>query len=544
MTWNEGTATDYLDLLGQLEEVLTSRHVATVAVNAGGTGYTAGEVLNVAGGTSTHTAQLEVVTVSSGVITAVRVYRGGAYTVDPTTTANAATTTSLDTEGNAVSGGSSATFDLTMDDTGWTVLAKDQVTTTAAVVAGGSGYTNGDVLTVVGGVLAPGETAATYTATVSAGAVTSLALLAAGQYEVLPGTGAQLSGGTGTGATATVSGTDPGAGVDYSLVFEGDAGANTDPLVGIRSYSDRNDETGVNTVSNWALFGMTTHSTLLNLHLQANVSPGFESDGTITSSTTGDGAFVPLSAVSAGDTMTWAIRATSRAVTIAVQLPSATTDHVAQASFGLFNQFGITTEFPFPAYVAGSSDRAKVWYRDTSAIFGGISEVISRSNGPFFVWDSSVGSWKTARAGTIGTNTTTTPTFTNVGNVSPRVNVWPLGASNVKSGDDQIWAAAGSAGFDNVDLTEASSPMEITPTPDSSGDYFPLYPVIVQQSDTSTSTYKLFGEIDGAFWFHEGGQVVGTGDRHVKTTTPFERYRVFQNGTRVEPYSFLAIKED
>ena len=74
--------------------------VSSIAV--GGTGYTAGDVLTISGGTSAQTAQLTVSTVSAGVITAVTVTRGGDYTVAPTNPASVTGGT-----------GTGATFNLT-----------------------------------------------------------------------------------------------------------------------------------------------------------------------------------------------------------------------------------------------------------------------------------------------------------------------------------------------------------------------------------------------------------------------------------------------
>ena len=69
---------------------------------------------------------------------------------------------------------------------------------TATVAAGGTGYTNGDVLTVVGGT----GTAATLTVTgVSAGAITTVSVTTAGSYSVFPPSPASVTGGTGASAT-------------------------------------------------------------------------------------------------------------------------------------------------------------------------------------------------------------------------------------------------------------------------------------------------------------------------------------------------------
>ena len=95
MTYNSGTATDYLDMLSQLVQVVTSRNLASITLVAGGSGYEVSEILNIdnTGSTRTHDAKIEVLTVDGGgAILTARVSRGGAYTVDPTDVTAAATT--------------------------------------------------------------------------------------------------------------------------------------------------------------------------------------------------------------------------------------------------------------------------------------------------------------------------------------------------------------------------------------------------------------------------------------------------------------------
>jgi len=78
--------------------------------------------------------------------------------------------------------------------TGNTILAS------AAVVGGGTSYTNGDVLTVVGGTL--NTVAATLNVTgVSGGVITSVSVNNAGNYRRFPTNPVSVTGGTGTGAT-------------------------------------------------------------------------------------------------------------------------------------------------------------------------------------------------------------------------------------------------------------------------------------------------------------------------------------------------------
>lgn len=82
----------------------TSRATAAT-VSAGGTGYTVGDILTVVGGVGTIPVQLEVSTVSLGVITAVTIADSGSYTTAPTSPASVTGGT-----------GSSATFTLTFTE--------------------------------------------------------------------------------------------------------------------------------------------------------------------------------------------------------------------------------------------------------------------------------------------------------------------------------------------------------------------------------------------------------------------------------------------
>lgn len=537
MTYNVGTATDYIDMLDQLIQVATSRNLDALVVNAGGTGHAIGDIIDIdaTGSTSTHICQIEVVTLSGSAIATARIYRGGAYTVDPTTiVANA--------QSGSSGSGTGATFDLTFAATGWTQLAREEEAVSTVIAAGGTGYTNGstDVLTVIGGVLAEGGSPATFTATVAGGIVTSAALLSAGDYEVAPTSPALTSVAPtgGTGCTLTITWADVSG--DTLVVLQGNAGSAIDPLVGIKTYSSETDETGANTVYNWALFGMTSWSSLSALHQQANISPGFSvvDDGTITTSTTGDGTFVPLK-TSGGVAIDWFLSVTGRRIALVCRVEGASTVHYPHASFGLLNPFGITTELPFPAYVCGSSDRKRVWFSDTSAIFGGMSEVIERNNGPFFAW-APEGEWINCKNALISSNTATTPNYAAESDV-PRANIWPLGPSSIITGDDIIHAAAPSLGFDNDDLTLTVSAMAIYRTPDTGGDLFPLFPVTAIQADSASGFYRTFGEIDGVFWLHAADSGMSSQDR---ITQDGDAYLISQNGTRIQPYSFLALRED
>lgn len=534
MTFLTGTSTDYIDMLNQFIQVVTSDHLHTVAIAAGGTGYTVGDVLGITGtgGTATHLAKIEVVTVAGGVITAARVNNGGAYTVAPTTVvANAAT-------GGT---GAGATFNLTFAATGWTLTRRNKVAASAVVSAGGTGYGVGNTLTVQGGILGNNGVAATFTvATLSGSAVATLTLASAGQYEVPPSNPAIVTGGAGTGATLTVTYANKTG--DTVVMLTGDGGgSNIDPICVIKTYQGT-DEGTTNTTYNWALFMTTAASITQPAHQLSNITPGFKSDGSgdMTVSVSGDGAFVPLKTTDAFN-MTWWISATGRRIHAVFKVSGPATTFYSSLSMGLLNPLGITSEAPYPAYVMGSSDRVKVWYRDTTTVFSGISVPISRQNGPCFVWSQNNGVWLSTKSASITNNISLTPGY---GTTSPHCVIWPIGYTAARVAvDDILWVAAtnGTTDFDNAGLSQTSLPLVIYRTPNTGGDLFPLYPLTVIQGNPTTLDYRTFGEIDGVFWFSLGGQLVGAEDRMSQSGT---FYKIFNNGNRTDSHMYFCIRED
>lgn len=119
---------------------------------------------------------------NGGTVTAItRTAGGSGYTTVPTWTATAPTT----------AGGVQATGTVTLS------------AVSAVVSAGGSGYLVGDVLTIAGGTFSSAVTVTV--ATLSGSAVATVTITSFGNYTVTPSNPASVTGGTGTGATFTLS---------------------------------------------------------------------------------------------------------------------------------------------------------------------------------------------------------------------------------------------------------------------------------------------------------------------------------------------------
>src|SRR5690349_12916820 len=119
MALSFGTSDNHATLLTALTEFILGDHVATVAINAGGSSFAANDTVTLTDGTFTRAAKFLVTTVSGGAITGLRIIDSGAYSVDPDLSAS----TSWSTSGS----GTGATFDMTMEVSNW-VKIKDDAT--------------------------------------------------------------------------------------------------------------------------------------------------------------------------------------------------------------------------------------------------------------------------------------------------------------------------------------------------------------------------------------------------------------------------------
>lgn len=80
MAWQKTTVTTYRDVLNRLVQMATSKNVTAVAINNAGTGYVAGEILTVPHAGAIMAATVEVLTVGGGgAITSVKLRDYGAY---------------------------------------------------------------------------------------------------------------------------------------------------------------------------------------------------------------------------------------------------------------------------------------------------------------------------------------------------------------------------------------------------------------------------------------------------------------------------------
>lgn len=550
MPFNSGTGiTDHIDLLDKLVEVVTSRYLESVTVNAGGTGHAVGDIIDITatGATSTEVAKLEVTSVAAGVIDGIRVYRAGAYTVDPTTTtgnAQSATTGS----------GTSATFDLTFTAAKWQVNRRTQEAASATIAAGGSGYTVGDLLTLQGGVQgdvndgSSAETAIAYVTSVSAGAVTGVDFTSTGarvgNYEEVPANPVATTGG-GTGCTLTVTWRDATFAENTGQVcmLQGEGSAGNDAIhVAIKTYEKT---IGFNTAYNWALLGTNSYNSGVPLHQQAGINAAAldTADGSLP---TGDvGSYMVLKPNDADPDMEWWISHTGRRITLVVKVQGPSNVQYSSAYLGFLNQMATDEEYAYPlAVISGTTDKDRLW-TDTTNLSGGILEAISFNNGdpngPIQVKQPG-GSWILLAAE--GSPNGSTRLVEGEYGVTPFFNTTTSPGSNRALTDD-----AGAMGFSqgtHFIIPPTGVPgtptAQLKPTPGTGSDYYWLHaPICYQRDGSDITSWQLYGEIDGIFWFTNGGNSVVSEDRFLQGT---KRYTIFQNGNRTQNWSYFALDED
>lgn len=521
-----GTSDNYRNLLEQLRQIATSEHIATAVVNNPGTGgtYVVGDVLTVSGGTGTHAATILVLGVTAGQIDDARILDGGAYSAPPSSPVSV-------TGG----GGTGATFDTTEDGPWWTELRATQQAVSATVGAGGSGYSVGNDITVVGG-LGVGTAAVFNVDSVSGGAVTAVSLVTAGSYEGVPTNPAATTGGAGTGATLNVtweSALDDQEGV---LILEGEGAGSDQIFVGIRSYNLTADDS-INTVRNWALAGFTGYSSVLTFNGQPGISPEHPA------SSSSGGAIVPLKTSDAFDMQFW-FYITARKIVGVVRTFDASVDAYPSFHLGWLDQAGTQVEFPYPIYIAGATSKPTVYWRNTvGGRISGLVEAIGSTAaddrpGPGF-YRKADGNWQECKNSMLND-------AANNRTQSRDATIYPMGQTIAVASlatEDQI--VADGVGFTWDDVfpptgIPGTPTVVLQPTEEASERY--LIPATLCLSTSGLVDLAVIGELHGVYSVTASPSgAVGAED--TITDDAGDVYRVFPNGNKFEDFSFLAIKE-
>ncbi len=436
------------EVLLRLIDLAVNDNAITVAIVAGGTGYTVGDILTVSGGTvvSGLTITLEVLAVAAGVITSIRIFNCGAYSAQP---ANPVAVT-------GGTGANDATFNLTFEAQNWTVLRNDAVSTSAIdYVAIQSGTTNPITL-------------------------------------------------------------------GRELILQGPGNAGTDEIfVGLMEIRDT-----IAGINNWHVAGFTGFGTLLDWLDQ----PGFSLHGTINQVS----SFVPLSS---GSIEAW-IHVGPRFIKGVFRMGTTYTNFC----MGFLNPYATPAEFPYPLYIGGSSGRTLQQFAESGVAMSGLCDPMA---------DTRTGGNVNGNAG-----------LRNLSGVWASVLNWTFaGGARAARDDRSVYPCStvdGGATFMPVEdrfigggtpendwldvIPNSATPgvqnSNLFPTPDSAGDQTQLVPCYVWER---TPTFALFGELPDIFWGSTSGANIVSEDR---VFVGGQAFRAFQQGNRTDAFAFVFLKED
>lgn len=449
MALSFGTSDNHATLLTALEEFILGDHVATVAINAGGTGFAANDTVTLTDGTFTKAARFLVTTVSGGAITGLRIIDSGAYSVDPDLSASTSWTTS--------GAGTGATFDMTMEVSNWTKIKDD----------------------------------------------------------------ATLDGST-----------------ERVVMFQETV---NDVFIGFRTYTR---VTGAQTAKNWVVLGMTSYNGGLPWYQQPDLSPGVSSvDGSVPAT----GGAIFLAKGSDAFDMDYWFHVNNRRVIVINKLRNATvtTPRYSSLYAGLLNPFGSNAEFPYPLYLAGSTNADVVSWNDLAPAFAfsGMTQLVAVTgrSGPGLYWHND-GSWKSVQNSSMSSVAATTR-----GQLNDYV-AYPCGKADPTAGPDvqiNIDNSAVCVQWGNIiqRSTFTAADFELWPTPDSGslGHKRMMVPMTIVLSNPPD--VDLAGEMDGVYFVSAAGSTLMTPEDQVDDGSG-NKFYVFPNGTYQQIDGFMAIRQD
>lgn len=387
---------------------------------------------------------------------------------------------------------------------GWTTQANSKEAVSAVVPGGGggTGYTVGDQLSLVGG---NGVTTASVfnVDTEAAGVVTGVSLVTAGSYHYEPPDSVATTGGTGTGCVLNLTWTPLTAATDQKRVILKGTGSGSDEIyVSIKAF----DNGGGAFI--WSLRGHTGFQDQVDLGSQPNTSP--------------EAAFVPLN----DSTITYWFYVTPRRIIGVFRIGST----YVNMYMGFLNQFGTAATYPYPLVVMGCSSLSTLVFSNSTAGMGGLCDPTNHDSnsavpGPGFVIDPG-GTWKTIR--NAGGDSGFRPK-------NDELVIWPAGQLFTAG----IWHHA-----TYFQVSQGSPLSVMKQTPDSaasSGFRFPLFPCIVQER---TPVPQILGELDNVRWAGAQTETSGQAVSEDVYNINGDDYTLFQNVNRTDHWAVVLVKRE
>ena len=568
-------STNYRDHLAKMVRMWTSRHVATAAVNAAGTGYAVGDLITINDAVFTAAQHLEFVAEvtaisgggGTGPVTALRIYSSGAY-------AQQALSATISTAGTGY-----AVDDILQLQGGSSRLPAKAVVT--GVSAGGVTSVSFAEPVYAGDGSEPGVYATTPSnpvSTVGVGNADKDGTLAyAGNddceltvtWSPIPTTltarPTTAKTGAGTGLTIDVTFAESGWAVDERdrhdftinsvtneriVVLVGDAtGYTNKPFI---AYITGSHTSGLKRRFSIACFGLIAHNPALPFDQQQDRSPNWDGANLLDG-----GSFLNFGEDPAGATfdMTshdgavdecdfWFSVNDLNVTAIMQILESATISDDGiywQHYAGYLDRIGTEVEAPYPMFIFGSSRSGGGDPQVGATNITSIAENRHGASGCGWYWDSTSSVWRDV----VNDDTSGTP------NVEQEVML-PIGRNFCNTSDQNLNIVIENAGLWIIDvwfeLDRSSATRVFRKIPGNTVDKFFLWPLTIMQKQSSASAAEdnFVGNVRNIFWT---GSDDGTGNRITNFSEDYieigsDRYIAFHNHVHTEPYQYIVVKWD
>ena len=546
MTWQYETgvgtdrATTYQDMLVKIVAFATSQKVATVAVNAAGTGWTTGDIATLTHAGAYLDAKFEV-TASAGAITALRIVANGAF-------------------GNRLA--------------------------SAAVSAGGTNYAVGNVLEVQGG--SAREKGKVTVATISGSAVLTVTLFeTGGAYSSTPANPAATTkigpnAGTGSGCTLTVTytglvgvsalavtGAGSSATVNITLaetgwsvdnrntnststngitnekevVLKGDAAGRTNkPYIGFVTFTKTS---GVNIRYIIGIHPMIAHNQATALSVQPGIL------GTVGTWGDDDTPYI-LCDENQLQQMDFWLSVNDRRICGVLDINSgaATSDDRQFMQFyaGFLNSFATEVEDPYSMFAFGAR-AANIDPSASTFSITGLNECIAPTglNTGIFFYRTEDSTWQYVY------NSRNLASSEQVNIIAPMGNIKEptFGITSSISSPADVVAFDGPIVIHTGigSLARASATRRLFPIPGTTPKHYPFPLTLVSRNTTNNVSLTLDflrGNLDGCYMIYNtdsaGTTIANFALDYI--TVGADRYRVFHNHVQRELYQYICIKED
>jgi hypothetical protein len=424
-------------------------------------------------------------------------------------------------------------------------LASNDNVKAAAIAGGGAGYVVGDVLTVVGGTIVSTLVATLEVTAEAAGVITGIRVFNCGAYSAQPGNPVSVTGGTGAGATFTLTFetnnwvvnrnvASSTAAINYPVIqggggtqilereiqLKGVGNAGTDEIyAGFLEVRDNAQGS-----FNWAIAGMTGFDSGQTWEDQ----PGFSyiSPNEIA-------AFVPL----ANAAIECWFYVSPRVLTGVMRIGSTYNNF----TIGFLNPFATPAEFPYPLYISGCSSKWNEIFSTSGVSQSGLvdpgANTASGGNprGPAGVRFVD-GQWWPITNWTFNGSTRSASAAAGV---YPCQQILPNSAyiapadKFIGTLPNQQWVAfcpdVGNPGTQAMNLFPSENP---------GGDETILVPTMVYFTSPSL---QILGELADMLWGTTTGANIVAQDRVIIGGV---YYRAFQNCNRSDAFAFVFLKED